>query len=252
MLMDSGALVSFHIVCPFSAAATTVVNESLSSQYSGLLGLALPLDSVIAQDIQPQESNAPDGATVASNIFGITPTDDAPSQLFFSLLLERPNTNRVPSLLGIGQHPTNDLLSQNGAGSGTVDGPLTIDPSKVAYSDLISEQDGVHFWKVELRALTVYIDGTAHQIDIGNGVSGSLFPEAVVDTGVPYIISTPSIANAVWGALNIQPANDGNCTYFVSIFKFITSLSLCFPATSDDLFNRLSPVHDSFEHDRNA
>lgn len=57
----------------------------------------------------------------------------------------------------------------------------------------------------------MYVNGTAKEISIGRGASGSLFPEAVLDSGVPYIISTPAIANAVWGALGISPANDGNC-----------------------------------------
>lgn len=189
------------LCCLYLAAASNVVNESLASQYSGILGLALPLNSVIAQDIPPVTGNTPDGATVISNLFGTTPISQTPSQFFYSILLARPNMDRIPSVLGIGRHPSNDSLNDG----------LTIDPSQITYSNPVSEPDGVHYWKSELRGITVYVNGTAKVIDIGHSVTGSVFPEAVLDTGVPYIISSPAIANAVWGALGIDPAIDGNC-----------------------------------------
>ena len=98
-------------------------------------------------------------------------------------------------MLGIGQHPSS----------------IVPDPSKVLYSSTISEEQGAMFWKVELRALTVYVNGTKMNVDIGNSVSGNVFPEAILDSGVPYIIATPWLANGIWGALGIGPASDGNC-----------------------------------------
>ncbi|KAL5535120.1 hypothetical protein ACEPAF_3214 [Sanghuangporus sanghuang] len=185
------------------AAASNVVNESLSDSFSGILGLALPLNSVIGKTIPPGTNSVPDGATLMSNLFGTQPADQAPTQFFYSVLLSRPNIDRIPSVLGIGRHPSNDLLSDG----------LTIEPEHIEYSDVVSENNGVLFWKAELRGITVYVNGTAKNIDLGPSVTGSVFPEAVLDTGVPYIISTPQIANAVWGALGISPANDGN--YYV-------------------------------------
>ncbi|KAL5495684.1 hypothetical protein ACEPAI_1147 [Sanghuangporus weigelae] len=185
------------------AAASNVVNESLSESFSGILGLALPLNSVIGKTIPPGTNSVPDGATVMSNLFGTQPADQAPAQFFYSVLLSRPNIDRIPSVLGIGRHPSNDLLSDG----------LTIEPERIEYSDVIPENNGVLFWKAELRGITVYVNGTAKEIDLGPSVTGNVFPEAVLDTGVPYIISTPHIANAVWGALGISPANDGN--YYV-------------------------------------
>ncbi|THH05133.1 hypothetical protein EW145_g5017 [Phellinidium pouzarii] len=203
IVWDKFVLGGYEIDNQALAAATTVLNETLQPGFSGIMGLALPLDSVIAEDIPPDTSNVPDGATVSSNLFGISPTDLAPLQYFFSLLLERPGSSRIPSILGIGRHPSDDLLP---------DGP-SINPANISYSTPIPQSDGVHFWKAELRALTVYVNGTAKEIDIGRSVTGSVFPEAVLDTGVPYIISTPTIANAVWGALGVGPASDGN--YYV-------------------------------------
>lgn len=183
------------------AAATTVVNETLSPQFSGILGLALPLDSVISSLLPPVTSNSPDGATLTSNLFGITPTSQAPGQLFYSLLLERPGSGRVPSVMGIGRHPSADILKEG----------LNIDPADVMYGSVLPENNGVHFWKVELRAISVYVDGVKKDVSIGRSVTGSVFPEAILDSGVPYIIATPAIANGVWGALGIGPAGDGNC-----------------------------------------
>lgn len=62
-----------------------------------------------------------------------------------------------------------------------------------------------------MKAITVYVNGTALSIAVGRGVSGGVFPEAVLDSGVPFIIATPSLASGIWGALGINPAADGNC-----------------------------------------
>lgn len=181
------------------------MNETLSPQFSGILGLALPLDSVISNLLPPVTSNTPDGATLISNLFGITPTSQAPDQLFYSLLLERPGSGRVPSVLGIGRHPSDDILKEG----------LTIDPADVMYGSVIPEASGAHFWKVELRAISVYVNGTRKDVNLGRSVTGSVFPEAILDSGVPFIIATPAIANGVWGALGIGPAGDGNCQSFI-------------------------------------
>ncbi|KAH0578208.1 hypothetical protein H2248_004083 [Termitomyces sp. 'cryptogamus'] len=60
------------------AAATVVTSEPLSAAFSGILGLALPLNSIIAELIPPVTSNSPDGAAWASNLFSITPPPPPP------------------------------------------------------------------------------------------------------------------------------------------------------------------------------
>ena len=150
------------------------MNETLSSSFSGILGLALPLDSVISNLLPPTTSNNPDGATFISNVFGITPASQAPAQLFYSLLLERPGSDRVPSVLGIGRHPSNDLLSSNSGDSGDSGDALTIDPTQVMYGGVLGESSGVHFWKAELRGIAVYVDGERREVDIGQSATGSV------------------------------------------------------------------------------
>lgn len=70
-----------------TAAAQIVENEDLGPEYTGILGLALPQFSKIAQLVPPRTDNNPDGATLASNIFSITPVAQAPASHFLSLVL---------------------------------------------------------------------------------------------------------------------------------------------------------------------
>lgn len=181
---------SVLIVDPL-AAANEVSDEPLDS-FSGILGLALPLNSVITSTLHTGDPTSADGATWASNLFGM---DGAPASRFISFLLERPGSPKIPSLLGIGRHPVDQIP----------------DPSKVHYSNIVSEGNGAMFWKVSVTAITVYVDGVRKEVNIGPSTSGSAFPTAVLDTGVPVILATSAIANGIYGALDIHPALDKNC-----------------------------------------
>ncbi|KAH8979401.1 aspartic peptidase domain-containing protein [Lactarius akahatsu] len=179
------------------AAATTVDSEPLEYEFDGILGLALPLNSIIAHHIAPIDGNGRDGAPFSSNLFGITPVDSAPASRFLSLSLSRPGSSAVPSLLGIGRHPSE----------------LVPDPSKIRYSTLVSEHQGILFWEAEVRAITVYVNGTTLPVELGHSRSGNVFPVAVLDSGVPFILAATNIANGIYGALGIGPAADGQ--YYV-------------------------------------
>ena len=179
-----------HPHCDPSAAANEVTDEPLDA-FSGILGLALPLNSVIVSNVHAGDPTGADGATWASNLFGM---DGAPASRFISLLLERPGSDKIPSLLGIGRHPADYVP----------------DPSQVQYSNIVSE-DGAMFWKITVTAITVYTDGERKDVNIGPSTSGSAFPTAVLDTGVPVILTTSDIANGIYGALDIHPARDKNC-----------------------------------------
>ena len=85
------------------------------------------------------------------------------------------------------------------------------DPSKVHYSNLISEGNSALFWGMSVTAITVYVDGARKEVNIGPSASSSAFPIAVLDTGVPVILATSTIANGIYGALDIHPALDKNC-----------------------------------------
>ncbi|KAH0832400.1 aspartic peptidase domain-containing protein [Lanmaoa asiatica] len=176
------------------AAATTVNTEPLSYNFNGVLGLALPLNSLIQQAIPASTGDAPDGAAISSNLFSLTPAADAPSQPFFSLTLARPGSSQIPSLLGIGRHPPE----------------IVPDPSQIRYSSLVSENIGTLFWKTTVRAITVYVNGQTYPVAL-QSLSGALEPIALLDSGLPLIITTPTLANGIYGALGIGPSSDGNC-----------------------------------------
>lgn len=186
---------STHANVTFSAAATSVTDESLTPDFSGILGLALPLNSIIAEDIPPVTNNTPDGAAWASNLFSITPSSTAPSSRFLSLSLSRPGSDRIPSYLGIGKHPP-DLVN---------------DPSKIQYSNVVSSPTGSLFWKASVRDITVWVGGQPRKVDVGRSNTGAVFPSAVIDSGVPFIFTTSKLANAIYGAIDVHPAQDGKC-----------------------------------------
>ncbi|TFK48875.1 acid protease, partial [Heliocybe sulcata] len=198
IVWDTVQLGGYSIDGQAIAAATDVGNEPLSSQFDGVLGLALPANSVIANKIPVSLDSDRDGATVSSNLFSMTPTSQAPPARFFSLSLERPGSNRIPSLLGIGRHPES----------------LVPDPSQITYSDLITTSSlGQLFWQASVKDVTVYVDGEAKTISIGRSHTGAAYPIAAVDSGVPYIITTSTIANGIYGAIGINPSSDGQ--YYV-------------------------------------
>ncbi|KAH9948334.1 aspartic peptidase domain-containing protein [Amylocystis lapponica] len=173
------------------AAAASVTAEPLEQDFVGILGLALPLDSVISQRITPDIY--PDGAALSSNLFGVVPTSTAPGAPFFSLALERPGSTAIPSVLGIGRHP-----------DGLVD-----DPGKINYAPLVQYSSGDVFWQAVISAITVWVDGKEMAVRLGNSVTGAFAPSAVLDSGTPVILASAAIANGIYGALGITPASDG-------------------------------------------
>ncbi|KAJ7099995.1 aspartic peptidase domain-containing protein [Mycena belliarum] len=174
------------------AAANSVESEPLSSQFSGVLGLALPTNSYIADQIPPGLGDAPDGAVLASNLFSITPLGSAPPARFLSVALERPGSSTVPSVLGIGRHPA----------------ALVPDPARIAYDTLYgSSSRGPVFWKAAVHGITVYTETARIPVELPRGVGG-VFPSAVLDTGVPLILTTRAIADAIYNSIGIQAAAD--------------------------------------------
>lgn len=123
------------------------------------------------------------------------------------MLLERPGSDRIPSLLGIGRHPSLVDARVRSTALGGTGG----EHGGVEYSTLVSERTGTLFWKTSVRALTVYVNGEERDVDLGRGVMGSVFPSAVLDSGVPLILASGRIANAVWGAVGVSPSADGYC-----------------------------------------
>ena len=208
------------------AAANDVENEDLAPNFNGVLGLALPLNSIIASDIPPVTNNNPDGAAWASNLFSLTPVSTAPSSRFLSLALSRPGSDTIPAVLGIGQHPPS----------------LVPDPSLILYSTLVGDKAGILYWKVTVKAITVYMNGTTERIQLGRSVTEASTPIAMLDSGVSLILTTSDIANGIYGAIGINPASNGMCTSFFLEFNKIPLL----------LLFRLCPMYYTSQHDHNS
>lgn len=71
-----------------------------------------------------------------------------------------------------------------------------------------------------MQAVSVYVGGQKQSITLGRGKDGGVFPTAVLGSGVQVILTSTAMANAIYGALGIGPASDGNCE---SPFKNIHS-----------------------------
>lgn len=77
-----------------------------------------------------------------------------------------------------------------------------------------------------MRAITVWVGGEAREVDVGRGVMGSVFPSAVLDSGVPLILASGRIANGVWGALGVSPADDGMCECFFILVSLVLAFRM--------------------------
>lgn len=94
----------------------------------------------------------------------------APAAHCFSLVLQRPGLDRLPSLLGIGHHPS----------------AIIPDPSKIQYSMVVGDEDGVLFWSTYIRVITVYVGSLPMPVtipqsaglaisDCGSGFGGTAY-----------------------------------------------------------------------------
>lgn len=178
-------------------AATSVESEPLSIGFTGLLGLALESGSSISRQLPSVKGNAPDGAPFWSNVFGAF-TD---VHRFFSVSLSRPGFDTIPSLLGIGMHPSS----------------LVQDASKIHFYDVVPGEAASTYWRVQLRAVTAYVNGIAAPINLGRSIAvpDVANPVAVFDTGAPLILVSVNLANAIYGAYGISPPLDGNGFYYM-------------------------------------
>ena len=77
---------------------------------------------------------------------------------------------------------------------------------------MVSDKPGTLFWKLRVTAITVYVNSTTEVVQLGASNTGASSPVAVLDSGVSVILTTPNIANGIYGALGIEPASDGMCT----------------------------------------
>lgn len=218
----NGGQNGFDIAYQAMIVADTVQNEDLSGgQFAGILGLALPANSVISSQIPGSTSGQPDGATFLDNLF--SSGTSAPQGRFFALSLERVGDTRTRSVLGIAMH----------------DPSICGSPCTPNWLSLVSAASGPNYWRVILQGITATIwqtPGTS-STPPGNPKSSTIslpsstatsqsWPVAVFDSGGSQILfGDRNLLNAVYGAWSIGPASDGNyyvpCTLELSLsFNF--------------------------------
>ncbi|KAK0469376.1 acid protease [Desarmillaria tabescens] len=185
------------------AAATVVVSEPLGSRFSGVLGLSPPSNSRITSLIPATDSNAPDGATFSSNIFSSSSVSS--TNQFMGLLMTRPDGGALGGrrpLLGIAKHPEQSDLPEWLGGS--LDSIEYTRP--VTSTSNLGVNMGTTLWKVTVQGVSVWVDDQERVVTLPSTARGTT---AVLDSGVPIILTTKAIADGIYGAVGIGPGADG-------------------------------------------
>ncbi|KAL1680124.1 aspartic peptidase domain-containing protein [Schizophyllum commune] len=190
----------FVIPAQAFAAASMVDNEPLAHNFDGVLGLAFSANSIIRQQVPaPEEEDAddPNAESVSYNLFRI---DNPPASAFISLLLERPGSDRYPSMMGIGAHPSQKSLR------------LSQSPvDALHFLNLVSSTSGPLLFNVLLTDVTAHpstIDGHANELTEDQSLLATPL-RAILDSGVPLILTRPDVANAIYGSVGVGPGADG-------------------------------------------
>ncbi|KAL7418968.1 hypothetical protein Q5752_006652 [Cryptotrichosporon argae] len=188
-------------------AADMVVDENLGGgNYSGVLGLALPQNSVIFAEIGGTTGSSPDGATFLDNLYGSG--NSAPTDRVFALSLERYQDVRTASTLGIG----------------TTDDRFCAPPCDPDYISIVADPSlgvtGFLYWRVPIDSVEVTTWGDAQAGTGANTTTVTLGPSkvdaakntplAVLDSGgVAILVGYKPYVDAIYGAYGISASSDG-------------------------------------------
>jgi hypothetical protein len=115
--------------------------------------------------------------------------------------------DRVPSVFGIGQHPSDVLSSISLVGADW--------SSSLTFNGVSEFRSGALLWALPVTALTIYINGSSVEIPIGMSIANpnNVNPMGILDTGVPFVFARRPIVNAFFGAYGIGPGTDGSCWF---------------------------------------
>lgn len=233
-----GGANGFDIGYQAFVAANDVGNEDLSGgQFSGVLGLALPANSVILSQLGGSTSGAPDGAPFLDNLFGSGV--NAPQGRYFSLSLERLGDSRTKSSLGIG----------------AFDDSLCPAPCVPSYSSVVTSSMGPLYWRIPLQGITTFTwpsgqapsntSATSTNIRLpSSSVTGQSYPVAVLDSGgYQVLMGDKSLVDAIYAVFGGSQASDGNCRSIkpmcVSIHIDMPTAQITFVVTYHSLWRLL-------------
>lgn len=186
------------------AAADQVDSQQLTNMNAtGILGLALPANSVIQQDMfvgQKNPNNTIDDATKTGSLLTGLWQGAASGSRYFGVGLKR-----LPSDGGNGD----STLTFGG-----VDTAFVPALESMKWSSAVADSDEVtRKWKLYVSDLVVTVNGTQVQIPLSS--TGAQIPLAILDTGAPLNYASSEFLNAMYGAWNVGPAGDGSGGYYV-------------------------------------
>jgi hypothetical protein len=208
------------------ATADQVQNQQLGeTDTSGLIGFALPANSIIQDTLTSDIVNPNNTETSANQTGSLLPGlwDGVPAaSRFFALGLQR-----LPSDGGNG----NSTMTFGGYDSNYVS-PGRED--RVKFSSVVPDDDNVRRkWKLIVTDFRVTSNSTTSQIPLTS--TGVNLPTAILDSGSPLNLASVDFLNAMYGAINVGPAADGSGGYYVDC-----ALAL---GLSINLGNGLIPMH---------
>jgi hypothetical protein len=226
IIVSNVTFASTSIAAQAFAAADQVNNEDLGmSGISGIIGLALPANSIIQNELTSNIVN-PNNTEVNSNQTG---------SILPGLWEGLPASSRI---FGMGLQR---LPSDGGNGNSTITfaGPdynyvSTDDQQYIKYAPVVPDDDNIkRKWKLFVSDFRVASNGTTFQIPLTT--TGVSLPTAILDSGSPLNLASVSFLNAMYGAIDVGPAADGSGGYYVDC-----TLPL---QLSINLGNGLIPIH---------
>lgn len=172
---------------------------------SGVIGLALPANSIIQATLNSDTVNPNNTETNTTQTGSILPGLwhglSAASQ-FFGLGLQR-----LPSDGGNG----NSTLTFGGYDTNYL--PAARD-GKLKFASVVPDSDNIiRKWKLILNDFRVTLNGSTFQIPLST--TGVTIPTAILDTGSPLNLANVNFLNALYGAVNVGPAADGSGGYYL-------------------------------------
>lgn len=208
MLFGDSSLSRLIVNAQAFGSCNTVSNEDMDSgNYSGILGLGPPANSLIQASLN-------DTSNTAMMNIGINPPETGailagfwnsaqPGRRFVGIGMQRleEEGGSGDSLLTVGNHDP--------AYAGD-------DLSQISYTNVIADADGVaRHWRTSLTDMTVQLQhDVTESIPVGtSSVIAGQYPIAVFDSGASVNLGPERTLNALYGAWGIGPASDGG--YYV-------------------------------------
>ncbi|KAF9022424.1 acid protease [Hymenopellis radicata] len=178
---DDNGVFPWTISSQALAAASALTSEPLRPNFSGVLGLSPPLNSLISKVIPATDGgngSTVDGASWVSNVWSSSGTPPLQESNWME-----PSSDSYPPFWG------------GKLGNMSYTRPIA------SLDSATNQVIGTTLWRVGLSALSV----GGKPITLISSSS-----TAILDSGVPTILASKAIADGIYGAVGVGPGGDGN------------------------------------------